>query len=94
MRLYSVADSCSGVGVLYFIGNILLLKLLILFSLAQRDNPMLFRKDLFSTGFTPLSIPFNALTTLPCSLSALSNVNLLSCISLTKTIGNAYLLKS
>ena len=53
----------------FFVGNILLLKLLRIFSLALRNNPAFFRKDLFSTGNLPLYWPvsFNALATwFPC----------------------------
>ena len=50
-----------GVGVLYsfFIGNLFLLKLLRIFSLALRNNSVLLRKDLFSIGNLALAIPFN-----------------------------------
>ena len=50
--------STSGVGLDFeilcgcFVGKILLLKLLI-FSLAIRSNPALFKKDLFSTDILP-----------------------------------------
>ena len=52
----------SGYGILFFIANILLSKLLTTFSVASRNNPTLFRKYLFPTGFTTLTILFNSLT--------------------------------
>ena len=52
----SLPGACSGdfSAVLFFIGNILPVKLLRIFSLILRNNPMLFIKGIFSTGFTPL----------------------------------------
>ena len=41
-----------------FIWNFLFLKLLIIFSLALRNNHTLFRKNLFPNGYLPLSIFF------------------------------------
>ena len=43
--------------------NILLLRLLRIFSLASKNNLRLLRKDLFSIDFTPSSIFFNSFTT-------------------------------
>ena len=60
------SGACLGAGIVFFIGNILILKLLRIFSLALRNNPMLFRKDLFSLSFKL----FNILSNLICSLSA------------------------
>ena len=80
----SGAGSGSGVsiGILYFIGNILLLKLLRTLSLAPKNNPMLFRKYFFSIDFTPLPKFFNSLELLLCSKLASSNDKYPSCISL------------
>ena len=46
----------AGISSRFFIGSILL-KILILFSLALKNNLVLFRKDLFSTVILPFSIP-------------------------------------
>ena len=77
--LSAVAGSgaCSGVGISsrFFTGNILLLKLLRIFSLAPGINPRLFKKYLFLTCFIPLSTFFNSFTNLLCSLSASPNAN-------------------
>ena len=43
--------------------NILLLRLLRIFSLASKNNLRLLRKDLFSIGFTPSSIFLNSFAT-------------------------------
>ena len=59
----SGAVSRSGVGILSFT-FFYLLKLLRIFSLAPRNNLTLFIKDLFSTGFTPLSLTFNSVNLL------------------------------
>ena len=48
--------------------KVILIKLLISFFLALRNNPTLFRRGLFSTGILPLFIPLNLLTYLLCSL--------------------------
>ena len=65
------SDAASRVGILsrFFIGKILLLKSLRTFSIAPRNNLTLFKKDPFSTSFTPLSVSLNSLTNLLCSLS-------------------------
>ena len=77
------SGACSGVGISsrFFIGNILLLKLLRIVSLVPQNNPTFFEKDYFSTCFTPLFIFFNSFTNLLYSLSASSNFNFLSNIS-------------
>ena len=46
-----------------WIVNILLLRLLRIFSLASKNNLRLLRKDLFSIGFTPSSIFLNSFAT-------------------------------
>ena len=80
----SGASSSVGVSSRFCIKNILLLKLSWFFSLTPRNNPRLFKKDLFSSSFTPLFILFNSFINLLCLLSASSNVNFLSNISLKK----------
>ena len=85
----SRVSSLFGVETLSSIGNVLLKT----FFLASKHNFMLFRIGLFSTVYTSLSIPFNSLTNLLCSLSVSYNVNFYLYISLKKAIANAYLLK-
>ena len=55
------AGSHSGIWILSFNGNILLLKSLRTFSLALRNNLTLFRKDILSGDFTSLVILTNLL---------------------------------
>ena len=71
----------------FFIGSNLFLKLLIAFSLAVKNNPMLHRINFFSIDFIPLSILFNLLANFLCSSSTSFNDIYSSCISLKKTIG-------
>ena len=47
----SAVGSVCGILSSSFIGNILPSRLLEIFSLALRNNPMLFKNDPFSTGF-------------------------------------------
>lgn len=84
-----------GVAVLprFIIRNILLLKLLGIFSLRARNNPIFFKKDFFTTDFLSLSIPFNSLTYLLYFSSASCNDKFYSCISLKKIRRNEYSLK-
>ena len=86
----------SEAGILsrFFIGSILLLKILILFSLALKNNLVLFRKDLFLTVILPFSIPISLLTKSFCSLSASSIDNFFFHVYLLKkTMGNEHLMK-
>ena len=69
----------------FFIGNIFLLKLLKIFSLARRNNLPFFRKDLFSTGILPLPVFLNLLTNWICSLSPFFYEKISSYTSLIKT---------
>ena len=55
----SGVGSDASSGVVFFSGNILLLKLLRIFSLALRNNYSLSRKDIFSPVFAPLFKLFN-----------------------------------
>ena len=65
----SSVGSCSGSGVgsrsdiriLSFYWKNFAFKVVKNFSLAPRINSKLFKRDIFPTGFTPLSIPFNSL---------------------------------
>ena len=70
-----------------FIGNILLLKLFRIFSLALRKNPMLFKKYVLSNGFIRLYKPVK-LTHL-----TLNQYPIISNFHLKNRIGNKYLLK-
>ena len=93
----SVASSTVGSHVgsfsAFFTGNNLLLKLLITFSLALKNNLVLFKKNSFSIDFLSLSKFFNSAAKLLCSSSASVNDKYPSCISLKKTIGKEYSLK-
>ena len=88
----SGAFSGVGLGVflgasshlLFFVENILLIKLLRNVSPELRNNPMLFKKDFFSNGVIPLFKPFNIWTNLPCSSSVTLIVKYFSFISLKK----------
>ena len=58
------SGACLGAGIVFFVENILILKLLRIFYLALSNNPMLFGKDLFSTVFTLLFELFKILVNL------------------------------
>ena len=97
---FSASVAYSGVGSrVYilsklFLGNNLLLKLLITFSLELNNNPILSKKNFFSSDFIPLSRLFNSLAKLLSLLSAFSIDKRPSYISLKITIGSSkYLLK-
>ena len=97
---FSAPVAYSGVGSrVYilsklFIGNNLLLKLLITLSLELNNNPILSKKNFFSSDFIPLSRLFNSLAKLLSLLSAFSIDKRPSYISLKITIGSSkYLLK-
>ena len=78
----------SGVGwrggtlSIFVIGNNLILKILKTFSLELKNNPKLFKKDLLSSVFVPLSKFFNSLSKLLYLLSASSIDKFPLCISL------------
>ena len=85
----------SGVGISsnLFVVDILLLKLLRIFSLALRNNRALHQKGFFSTCILLLPILFSSLAKWLCSSSAITNEKVLSRVSLRKTIGEKCLIK-
>ena len=69
------SDVCSGaasrIGILsrFFYWKNSAFKIIKNFSFAPRNSLTLFKKDPCSASFTPLSVSFNSLTNLLCSLS-------------------------
>ena len=72
----------AGILSTFLIGNNLLLKILKTFSLALKNNLKLFKKDLLSSVFMPLSKFFNSLSKLLYLLSASFFDKFPLCISL------------